>query len=115
MRIRNKSSTRFLTKNQSSVQFFTPRGESPSPLWSSAIKTYSVRIVHADGTFCNITTEAVNPTVAVAKAIALVNDASIIPWDVAEVVCRVTSPIIPTDIPSVVPAGWDSIEAGDVW
>jgi hypothetical protein len=44
-----------------------------------------------------------------------VNDASIIPWDVAEVVCRVTSPIIPTDIPSIVPAGWDSIEAGDVW
>ena len=53
--------------------------------------------------FCEMTTEAVNPTVAVAEALDLVNEASIFPWDVAEVTCRVVSK--PT------PVGWDSVEA----
>ena len=60
-----------------------------TPLRSSAINTYSVRIVDTDGTFCEITTQAVNPTVAVAETLALVNEASILPWDVTEVTCRV--------------------------
>jgi hypothetical protein len=67
------------------------------------MKTYVVKITDTDGTFCEITTEAVNPTVAVAEATDLVNEASLTPWDVAEVTCRVVSK--PT------PAGWDLIEA----
>jgi hypothetical protein len=67
------------------------------------MKTYVVKITDTDGMFCEITTEAVNPTVAVAEATDLVNDASIFPWDVAEVTCRVVS--------KPAPVGWDRIEA----
>ena len=102
----------------------SPRGaKAPHPNGSSAIKTYVVLITDTDGTFCELTTEAVNATVAVAEALALVNNNSLTPWDVAEVTCRVvasnTSRGISVGktkpIPVTVPAGWDSIEAGDVW
>lgn len=52
---------------------------------------YYIRIVDTDGTFCELTTETINPALALAEAIALVNDCSIAPWDVAEVVCRVVA------------------------
>ena len=57
---------------------------------SSAINTYVVLITDTDGTFCELTTEAVNATVAVAEALALVNN-SLTPWDVAEVTCMVVA------------------------
>lgn len=67
------------------------------------MKTYVVKITDTDGMFCEITTESVNPTVAVAEATDLVNEASLTPWDVAEVVCRVVS--------KPAPVGWDRVEA----
>ena len=83
------------------------------------MKYYTVKITDTDGMFCEITTKAVNPTVAVAETLALVNDASTLPWDVTEVTCRVvpnnTSRGIsvgrnkPTSVAA--PVGWDRVEA----
>lgn len=67
------------------------------------MKYYTVKITDTDGMFCEMTTEAVNPTVAVAEALDLVNEASIFPWDVAEVTCRVVS--------KPAPVGWERVEA----
>lgn len=85
--------------------------------------TYVVLITDTNGTFCELTTEAVNATVAVAETLALVNNNSLTPWDVAEVTCRVVASSTSLGIsvgktkpiPVVTPTGWNQIEAGDVW
>ena len=53
------------------------------------MKTYIVKLTETEGFFIDLTIKAVSPTVAIAEAIALVNDASTAPWDIVEISCRV--------------------------